>query len=181
MGTLQTWLPGSMDKFVCKEFLAPSHRLAVRFLMEMCLGYVSLPVLHQRVTECNVFVWNIPCSTKLHILMGKCQSGKPPSSLTGSAWCEAGLGWGGVKKHDCVMLFIPSLGCNLIPDLNNLSLLAKGSGFLPLFLPSLSLLSLYPWMASMERASSCSRKGIISVSTLHVYGLTRGLLYFSSS
>lgn len=86
---------------------------------------MSLAVLYQKFNKCSVFSVNVfQHSTNLHILMGK--------KKKKFAWkIPKHPDWLCIKECDSIMLSIPSLGCNLIQDLNNLSLLDKGSGSLP--------------------------------------------------
>lgn len=116
-------------------------------------GNISLPGLHWRFTDCNAFSVK---RSAFHVLMGKkCCSGKLPSSLPGveQAWEQ-----GDVEQTPCVTPAVPSPGCNLTPDLTNLSLLAAGAGFLPLFSSPHSLPSLFPRLCATGKAVPRSPK-----------------------
>lgn len=125
----QAWLPGNMEELVCEELLTPSHELAVRLLKEIC------PVQWKHVPGCAVSeVQQMQC------VFCECFSAFHKSAHSDGekkkkfAWkIPKHPDWLCIKKCDSIMLYIPSLGCNLIPDLNNLSLLDKGSGSLPWF------------------------------------------------
>lgn len=94
-----------------------------------------------------------------HVLMGK-----NVALESSQAACLALRGveqaWeqGDVEQTPCVTPAGPSPGCNLTPDLTNLSLLAAGAGFLPLFSSPHSLPSLFPRLCATGIAVPWSPK-----------------------